>query len=190
MAPFGQVVPVTGPLNGFPGKVTRLGERVIAARQVLSTTTNPIPFGTGVVIVPDSTGGTYQSIADFIAGSGTFTAGKFAGVAIAEVETTGPYTSYQQPSSPLTGSYLQGLMAEVLERGSIAVQINVGTPQSQGTVYVRTELNGGIPAGIVGDFEAAADGSNTVALVGVVFRTGVLDANNIAEITMLERQAA
>jgi len=93
----------------------------------------------------------------------------------------------------VAGSYAPGTLAEVLEEGSITVNITVGTGiASQGPVFVRTALNGAIPAGIVGDLEAQADGGNTVSLatVGVVFRTGVLDGNNTAEITIRNRVAA
>jgi hypothetical protein len=54
-------------------------------------------------------------------------------------------------------------MAGILERGSIPVTINNGTPVSQNPVFVRTALNGAIPAGVVGGFEAVADG--TIAAV-------------------------
>lgn len=188
---FGQVIPVTGLNLGFPGKISRLGDRVIASRPVLSTTANPIAFGSGCVIIPTAGGGdTVQSIADFIAGGGTFTAAKFAGVAISEVLTNPSFTSMLTPYAPTTGSYVQGQMAELLERGSIAVTINVGTPVSQAPVYVRVALNASIPAGVVGGFEAAADGANTVQLTNVVFRTGLIDSNNIAEITLQSRVAA
>jgi hypothetical protein len=94
------------------------------------------------------------------------------------------------PDSPQNGGYAPGTLCEAAERGSIPVVINVGTPQSQGQVYMRVALNGAIPAGVIGGLEAAADGANTVALPGVVFRTGVLDANNVAEITLKSRSAA
>lgn len=189
MTNFGQNVPVTGPLTGFPGKISRLGERVVASRQVLSTTTNPILFGAPVVLVPDSLGGTYQSVADFIAGGGTFTAALFAGIAVADVDTALSYPV--TPGALIIGGYQPGLMADVLERGSATVTLNVpGTPVAGGPVYVRKVVNGSIPAGLVGDLEGAADGSNTVLLTGVVFRTGVVDANNSAEITLLNRVAA
>jgi hypothetical protein len=192
MSSFGAVIPVTGLNLGFVGQVTRLGERVITSRPVLSTAALNINFGDPVVIIPNGSGGgdTYQSVADFIGQGGTFTAAKFAGVANREVKTNLSYTSLGNTGTPQIGSYAPNEMAEALERGSILVKINVGTPVSQGTVYVRTTLNGAIPAGLVGGFEAAADGSNTVALTGVVFRTGVLDANSTAEITLLNRVAA
>lgn len=187
---FGGVIPVKALNLGFLGNVSRLGERVIAARQVLTTTPNPIYFGSPVIIVPDSTGGTYQSVSDFIAGAGAFTAAKFAGVAVRNVKTMLQYTAWGNVQNPLIGQFAPGQMAEVLERGSITVQINNGTPVVQGPVFVRILANAGIPAGVVGGFEAVADGTNTVQLTGVVFRTGVVDANNVSEITLLSRVAA
>lgn len=192
MAPFGKVLPVIGLNNGFPGQVSRTGERVIAARQVLSTTPSAVNFGDTMVLVPDAAGGTYQTVADFIAGSGTMTAALFAGIAVREVKTavTYPYT----PGQPSVSKYLPGEIAEVLERGSIVVPITVGASSAVagGPVYLRIALNGSIPAGVVGDLEGAADGSNTISLasVGVVFRTGVVDANGNAEITLKNRVAA
>lgn len=189
---FGAVIPVTGLNVGFPGQPSRTGDLVIASRQANSSNAHAISFGAAVVLIGDSAGGTWRSAADFIAQGGTFTAASFAGVAIREVKTNLAYISLEQNGSnaPIVGSYVAGEMAEALERGSITVVINVGTPQAGGIVYVRKTANGAIPAGIVGGFEAAADGSNTVALNNVVFRTGVLDANNVAEITLLTRQSA
>ena len=63
---FGQVIPVTGLTLGFAGTVSRLGERVITARQVLPSTPSNIAFGAPAVIVSDSLGGTFQSVVDFL----------------------------------------------------------------------------------------------------------------------------
>lgn len=182
---FGAVLPVTGLPLGFPGHVSRSGIRIIRARRVLASTANPISFGQGVVINAASNG--YQSIADFINGGGTFTAALFAGVAVAEVNTTTgyPYT----PGSPVTGSYLQGEPAEVLEQGTgIIVPVNGSTaPVSQGAVYVRISANGANT--IIGGFEAAADSTHTVQLTNAVF-TGASDANGNAEIAILSPLAA
>jgi hypothetical protein len=188
---FGTTIPVTGLNLGFLGQVTRLGERVITSRPVLSTAAANINFGDPVVIIPTAGGGdSYQSVADFIAGAGTFTAALFAGVANREVKTNLQYQTLGNNGQALVGSYAPNEMAEALERGSILVKINNGTPASQGVVYVRKVFNAAIPAGVVGGFEAVADGTNTVALTGVIFRTGVLDANGVAEITLLNRVAA
>lgn len=65
---FGQVIPVLGQNNGFPGTITRLGShRTISARQVLPTTTNNLLFGAVAILIPDSEGGKFQPVADFIA---------------------------------------------------------------------------------------------------------------------------
>lgn len=185
---FGTTIPVTGLNLGFIGQVTRLDDFVIASRPVLSTAAANINFGDPVVIIAASD--SYQSVADFIVGGGTFTAAKFAGVAIREVKTNLSYTSLGNNGTPQIGSYAANEQCEVIERSSVLVKINVGTPASQGGVYVRIALNGAIPAGVVGGFEAAADGANTILLTNVVFRTGVLDANGMAEITLLARVAA
>lgn len=256
MGAFGAVIPVTGLNLGFLGQVSRTnsGDPVIVARQANSGNLNNIAFGDAVVLLPDSAGGTYRQMADFLTNGGavpfgtvsthtnttidTFSAGlaglsvgmlvsgagiapgsyitaitattitlsqattatantvnlyiaTFAGIAIREVKTqlTYPIT----PGASLIGNYLPGQLCEVLERGSVTVKIPVGTPITNGSVYLRTVLNGAIPAGLLGDLEAAPDGTNTIVLAPshpVVFRTGVLDGNNVAEITLLNRVAA
>ena len=192
---FGTTIPVTGLNLGAIGQVSRLGERVITSRPVFAGAgaTN-INFGDSVVITPNASGGgdTYQSVAGFIAAGGTMTAALLAGVANREVKTNLAYTSLGNNGAPQIAFYAPNELAEALERGSIVVKINNGTPASQGKVFLRIALNGAIPAGVVGGFEAVADGANTIDLstVGVVFRTGVLDANGCAEITLKQRVAA
>lgn len=194
MGAFGTVLPVTGLNNGYLGQVSRLGERVITARPVLATAASPVSFGDPVVIIPNATSGlgdSYQSVADFIAGGGTFTAARFAGVANREVKTNVQFTTLFNTNNVTINSYGIGEMAEALERGSVTVLIHAGlVPLSQGPVYIRTVLNGAIPTGVVGGFEGAADGTNSIALPGVVFRTGLVDVNGVAEITLLNRVAA
>jgi hypothetical protein len=65
------------------------------------------------------------------------------------------------------------------------VIVNVGTPTAGSPVYVRISANGGNT--IVGGFEAAADGAHTVLLTNAKFFTGVIDSNNVAEISILSR---
>ena len=194
MGSFGSVIPVTGLNLGFPGQVSRTGDMVIAARQVYSSAAHSISFGQAVVLLGDSLGGTYESAADYIAVPHTFTSALFAGIAIREVKTNvTSYLGMEQTGSntPVVGYYAAGEMAEVLERGSITVQINAGIPVAGNNVYLRTALNGSIPAGVVGGLEAQTVGDGgLVSLSNVVFRTGVLDANNVAEITILNRVAA
>lgn len=257
MGAFGTVIPVVGLNNGFLGNVTRLGKRGIAAREVLSTTPSNINFGDPVVLIPDSLGGTWQSVKDFVAGGGAFSSPKLAGVAVREVKTNLSFSASNPPGTAAAsiGYYAPASLCEALEEGSINVKINVGTPVAGNNVYIRTVANSGIPAGVVGGFEAANDNSvnttasaassnstslsitsatgvvvgqiitgvgipantvvtvvsgttltlsnaatvasgaalnfsNTALIAGVVFRTGVLDANNVSEITLLNRLAA
>jgi hypothetical protein len=158
---FGTAIPVLSLNNGFPGNISRVGERVIHARQVLPSTPNAILFGQGCVIVPDSTGGTIQSIADFIAGGGIFLASLFAGIAVRNVKTNLNFSTLGNVGNqtPYFGSFAPGTIGGLLERGSVDVSIANGQPVSQGQVYTRLALNGAIPAGTVGDFEAVPDGS-------------------------------
>ena len=191
MGAFGATIPVLALNNGFLGAVTRLGKRGITARQILSTSAVGANFGDPLVIVPTAGGGdTYQSVKDYITAGGTFTAAKFAGVAVREVKTNLSFISLLTIGTSNIGQYTPGQMAEGLEEGSIIVKCNVGTPASQGQLFIRIAANGAIPNGVVGGFEAAADGANTVALPGVLFRTGVMDGNNAVEITILNRVAA
>jgi hypothetical protein len=189
MGSFGTTIPVTTLNNGFLGNVSRIGKRTITARQVLSTSALGPKFGDPMVIVPDATGGTYQSVADFITAGGTFTAALFAGVAVREVKTNISFIAMETIGSGQIGSYAPGEIAEALEEGSITIKVNVTTGiVSQGQVFVRVSANGANT--IVGGFESAGDTTHTVALTGVVWRTGVVDANGVAEITILNRVAA
>lgn len=141
---FGQVIPVLGLNNGFPGAVSRIGERLITARQVLSTTPNSLAFGAPCVIIADATGGTYQSVADFIAAAASNSGSvysQFAGIAVREVQTQLTYPAGSTPGLVQVGYYQPGQLAEVLERGSITVAVVEGSPTSQGQVYVRVYAN-------------------------------------------------
>jgi len=191
--PFAQVIPVTGLPFGFPGTVSRMGDPLVVAKPVLSTTPNTIPFGTPVVVIPTTGGGdTVVGVVDYVGTgtgqqSGTFTAAKFGGVAVREVKSMLAYPV--NPDTPQTGSYAANQECDFLVRGTISVVINNGTPSSQGTVYVRTAVNASVPLGVVGGFEAA-NTTGTVALTNAVFKNGNMDANNVTEITLIQRAAA
>jgi hypothetical protein len=70
------------------------------------------------------------------------------------------------------------------------VHIGNGNPVAGAPVYIRLTANVAIPNAPAGGVEAAADGANTVLMPNAVFRTGYLDANGVAEITILRRNAA
>ena len=195
--PFGQVIPVTGLNYGFPGTVSRLGDPLPVSKPVLNGTPDNIQFGQPVVVIPLTGGGdAVVNVYDYILATssggqgGTFTAAKFAGVAIREVKTLLSYPV--NPDIPQAGSYAPNQDCGVLVRGTISVLVNNGTPSSQGTVYIRKTYNAAFPNGVVGGFEAQVSDSSTncVALTNAVFKDGAIDANNVAEITILERQAA
>jgi hypothetical protein len=195
--PFGQVIPVTGLNYGFPGTVSRLGDPLPVSKPVLNGTPDNIQFGQPVVVIPLTGGGdAVVNVYDYILATssggqgGTFTAAKFAGVAIREVKTLLSYPV--NPDTPQAGSYAPNQDCGVLVRGTISVLVNNGTPSSQGTVYIRKTYNAAFPNGVVGGFEAQVSDSSTncVALTNAVFKDGAIDANNVAEITILERQAA
>lgn len=155
---FGQTIPVTGPNIGFQGTVSRFGERVIAARQFMPyTSSNNLNFGDPAVVIPNSQGGYWDSVADFIAHAASnigLLATQWAGAAVREVKTQLTYPSNVVPgASPMVGLYSSGQMAEVLERGSITVLLSVGAPSQNDQVYTRVVLNGAVSAGVVGDWE-------------------------------------
>ena len=195
MGAFGAVFPVLGPNNGFPGNMSRLAERVIVARPLLATTATAVQNGQPLVIIPTAGGGdNYQSVTDFIAGGGTLSATSRISIAHREVKTNLVYTTLTTIGTPFINVYQPGELTEAIERGSAVVKFNVTAPAttalSQQAVYIRVAVNAAIPAGIVGGFEAVADGTNTVQIPNIIFRTGYIDGNGVAEVTMLVRSAA
>lgn len=257
---FGTVIPVTGPNIGFPGTISRLGERVVKARQVLPTTPNNLSFGDVAMIAANqpgganSLGGFFQSLKDFMTAPQVVTTGsttnasptitvasaagivagmavsgtnvgsnavvvgvsgttvtvsvnstgtasgttltfaipsptngplvlsQYAGIAIREVKTNLTYPAGTVPgaTNPV-GYYAPGEMAEVLERGSICVQVQYGTPIDQNPVYVRLVASGTLTTLPVGGIEAANEVAasttmgNTIgsAVVAVASATGI-----------------
>lgn len=168
---FGQVINVTGPVNGFPGTVSRQGERVIAAREFTPfTVTNNLNFGDPAVLIPNATGGVYDSVADFVAHSAAnigLVAQYFAGFAVREVKTQLTYPAGQQPGILQVGYYTNLQISEVLERGNGTVLLSVGTPNSQDQVYTRVVANTAVPAGFIGDWETNPAASDLFAITGI-----------------------
>jgi hypothetical protein len=156
---------------GYAGSVSRDNDNIITPRIVNSASAD-IVFGEPVIINPDNTYTRFGS---------TGTAATFAGIAVREVKQA---TDYYAASS----SYKANEVCDVLERGSISVKCNAGTPTAGGKVYVRIVANATIaPNGVVGQFEAAADGTNTIEITNARWKTGKIDANGIAELTILSR---
>lgn len=156
---------------GYPGNISRSAEALIENRFVRSSDSASINFGDPVVLNNDNT---------YSAFGATGTATTFAGIAVREVKQN---TDYLNPS----GSYAPGQPCDVAHKGTLTVKCNVGTPTAGGSVYIRITANGSIPAGVVGGFEAAADGANTIAIPNLKWRTGKIDANKVAEVTIVTR---
>ncbi len=162
---------------GYPGSVSRQVDAVIDNRPVKSNIVSnveqepSIVFGDPVVLNSDNT---YTKF------GASNTAAQFSGIAARQVKQATDYY-------PTTGSYLPGEPCDVISRGSVTVTCNVGTPTAGGKVYLRIAENVAIPAGIVGGFEAAADGTNTIEITNARWTTGDIDANKTAELTLLSR---
>lgn len=162
---------------GYPGTVSRSVDTIITARKLQSKiqdgkeTASPIFFGEAVILNEDNT---YSKF-----GEGN-TSNDFVGIAVREVKQTTDYYSS-------TGSYLPNEIMDVLNRGSITVNCNNGTPTAGGKVFIRIKENPSIPYGKIGQFEAIADADNTVEIPNLKWATNKLDKNKVAEVTILTR---
>jgi len=176
MAPlsFGQVIPVTGPNLGFPGTISRQGERVVPARVFtpFSAAYN-LNFGDPAVLINTATGGVWTSVADAVnnaVANIALVATQFAGMAVREVQTqlAYPFGAGIQPGDLQVGYYAPGQMAEVLERGNGTVMVSVAnSPTSGAPVYTRVVANGAVTAGTVGDWEVGAPAATDLFSVAV-----------------------
>lgn len=163
--------------HGYPGTPSHTPDEIIAAHPVDGGEANGILFGDPVVINSDG------KVKKFGADG---TAATFAGVAARVVKTP---TAYPNQSM---GSYFPGDMAGIIERGAVSVQVDAGITGGNiaigGTPYIRIAANAANPNAVIGGFESVADGSNTIALTNAKF-SATADANGVAEITILTRQA-
>ena len=156
-----------------------------------------IPAGTFITAVNWTAGTLTISKAATASATVNLQYAKLAGVAAREVKTQLGY-SPAAPSGYGTGigAYTPGSYASILVRGGISVKNLAGQGQAEGPVYMRTILNSSIPAGIVGGFEANADGVNNLLLSAIpdvlsaYYKNGVQDANGITEIVFLNRAVA
>lgn len=162
---------------GYPGTVSRSVDTIITARKLQSNiqdgkeTASPVGFGEAVVLNSDNTYSKFRE---------SSTAKDFVGIAVREVKQTTDYYSS-------AGAYLPNEIMDVLNRGSITVNCNNGTPTAGGKVFIRIKGNQAIPNGKVGQFEAIADADNTVEIPNLKWATNKLDKNRVAEVTILTR---
>ena len=175
---------------GFLGQFARNGDYVVRGdRPVQGTDASGITFGSPVFF---NTNDTVSSLSQFQANSHTPTINNFAGIAIREVHTMEVFIQSGN-SGPTIASYQPNQACDVLKRGCIIVQFQSAvssTATAGGAVYLRIALNGTYPSAVVGGFESAADGGNTLALTNCQFFTGLIDANNLVEIEILNIQNA
>ncbi|RXI46082.1 hypothetical protein DP145_01720 [Clostridium tetani] len=156
---------------GYPGTVARSVDTIITPKTVSKEETELIKFGDLVVLNKDNTYSKFKT--DNIAND-------FVGIAIREVKQAIDYYSG-------SGSYLPGETCDAINRGTITVFCNNGTPIAGGKVFVRIKENEEIPDGKIGQLEAIADGDNTIEIPNLKWTTGKIDSNNVAEVTILNR---
>jgi len=149
---------------GIPGSITRVDQTTVEPGY-LDSTGAPTAFGQPVKIVA----GKFR-----LMGAGS-AAADFYGVVSRIVPAIGGSGETFADGAPLANQ-LQGIVT----RGYMNVICGVGTPARGGVVYVRIVDGGaGKP---VGQFEATADGVNSVALTGVIWASDGVDADKNAEI--------
>jgi len=180
------VIPVKGLYLGFVGSISSEGYSLRSERQVRPADTLSIAFGETAVLNTDNT---YSSVATFIAGSGTLTASVPVGIAVSNVNINPTYNVQGTNGAPTPGgSYLPGQPCDLLVQGTINVYCPHGTPTAGGNVYIRTVLNASVSSGVVGALEALADGSNSVLYPNFKWKTGFLEVDGTAQVTILARQ--
>lgn len=156
--------------HGWAGSFTRQPDLIVDSHPLGGSKCvgfgAPLAYGTGAdagKVVPFGTG---------------HTADDFVGVAARELKSALTYLEQD------VGEYIPGETVSVLKRGCVNVVCQVGVPALGGKVYVRVASNEGIPTGVVGGFEAQADGANTVELTNCRWRGGA-DADKVAELRIL-----
>ena len=163
---FVQTIGKTMP-HGFAGSYSRQPDTIIDTHPLSGSAS--IPFG--LAVVP----GTADAVAPV---SGSTTAAQFLGIALRETKSAVNYLNQGE------GAYVPGDAVPVLIRGCANVKCQNGTPVYDGKVYLRIAANASYPNAVVGGFEAAADGANSVELTNVLWK-GAADANGIAEVRIL-----
>lgn len=154
---------------GYEGNVSRTNETVIQPRKAAED----LRFGQAVILNPDNT---YASV------DASTVATDIAGVTVRTVKQSN--TFYPQSNSV----HIAGGMCDVLARGQITVRCQRGTPEAGGAVYVRIAENASYEDALVGGFEAASDGTNSVLVPNLEWTSGAKDTNDMAELTVKTRQ--
>lgn len=156
--------------NGYAGTVSRTADCVIQNRIAEGA---DIAFGQAVILNNDNT---FSIVGE------TTTAAQIAGIAVREVIQANVFNPQSNPN------YVANMPCDVLVRGQCTVKCKRGTPKAGDPVYVRIKPNVAYQDSLVGDFEAADDDGNVIAVPNIEWTTGILDANKVAEVTVKTRQ--
>lgn len=155
-------------LSGYAGTQSRTADAIIQNRIAKSN----ISFGHAVVLTNDNK---WDNVVE-----GT-TAAQIAGIAVREVVQANTFDPQSNPD------YMAETPCDVMVRGNCTVKCQRGTPESGNAVYVRVKANVAYQDAVVGGLEATADAENTVQVTNIEWTTGVMDANEMAEITIKTR---
>jgi len=156
--------------HGFAGAYARQPDMIVETHPLGGSA--PLIFGGAVAY------GTGADAGKVVPVGTDMTADQFIGVAVREIKSAVTWPEQN------VGYYLPNEAVPVMKRGCVNVHCAVGTPALGGKVYVRIAANESIPTGVVGGFEAQADGANTVELPNCRWHGGA-DPNGIAEIRIL-----
>jgi len=154
---------------GFAGTVSRNPHPIITARALRGA---PVVFGQAMALNPDNTYSAFEDTGDM---------DMFVGIVARQI---------RQPALFRDQTHIQfdeGDSVPVLSHGAVTVVCQNGTPTAGGPAYIRIALNAAFPNAVVGGFEAAADGANTLEAPNARWTTGYKDSNNVAELTLLTR---
>ena len=149
-------------LAGYPGAITRSIDNIIEAKKNVDTAA--IAFGAPVIHHATQNGVTNWA--------STATADKLVGFAVRSASKT-PETYGSN-----TASYAAGDLVDVIKRGNVIVPVASGSPKVGGKVHIVKAT---------GEITATASESTTLELTNCKFHS-TKDANNLAEITITERQ--
>ena len=150
--------------SGVAGDITRQQDTIVESG-LLNAAAAPAAFGAPVKIVS----GKFEKIA-----SGD-DAADFAGVLSRIAPSIAGDTAETFASGTPNVKGIQGIVV----KGYMNVKCAVGTPVRGGAVYMRVVAATGKA---IGDFEATADSTNSVALTGVTWAVDGKDADSVAEI--------
>lgn len=150
--------------SGVAGDITRQQDTIVESG-LLNASAAPAAFGAPVKIVS----GKFEKIA-----SGD-DAADFAGVLSRIAPSIAGDMSQTFASATPNAESVQGIVV----KGYMNVKCAVGTPVRGGAVYMRVVAATGKA---IGDFEATADSTNSVALTGVTWAVDGKDADSVAEI--------